>query len=126
MRDRVSMNLLVVFARISLLLSFLYVVVEATASMAADSAEPSRGRKIFVKYCSGCHGAQGQGDGYPLLGREPANLASPATKEQTDEDLLRTIHEGKPNMPPWKYRLSPQDSHDVLAYIRSLSTQLNK
>ncbi|HEY7533697.1 MAG TPA: c-type cytochrome, partial [Nitrospiraceae bacterium] len=63
------MNLLVFFARISLLLSFLYVVVEATASMAADSAEPSRGRKIFVKYCSGCHGAQGQGDGYPLLGR---------------------------------------------------------
>jgi hypothetical protein len=40
--------------------------------------------------------------------------------------LLRTIHEGKPNMPNWKYRLSPQDSKDVLAYIRSLSNQRSK
>jgi mono/diheme cytochrome c family protein len=120
------MNPLAVFAAIALLLSSFDVVVDAPASMAADSADPSRGRKIFVKYCSGCHGAQGQGDGYPLLGREPANLRSPATNEQTDEDLIRTIHEGKPNMPPWKYRLSPQDSKDVLAYIRSLASQPNK
>lgn len=88
-----------------------------------DAADASRGKKIFVKYCSGCHGAQGQGDGYRLLGPSPANLLSPATKERSDEDMLRTIHEGKPNMPPWKYRLSRTDSDDVLAFIRSLPRQ---
>jgi mono/diheme cytochrome c family protein len=86
----------------------------------AASGDPTKGRKIFVKYCSGCHGAKGQGDGYRLLGPDAANLASPTTQERSNEELLRTIHEGKPNMPVWKYRLSIEDSQDVLAYIRSL------
>ena len=62
----------------------------------------------------------GQGEGYRLLGPDPADLTSQATTQQSDADLLRTIHEGKPNMPVWKYRLSKQDSRNVLAYIRSL------
>jgi mono/diheme cytochrome c family protein len=126
MKNGEWMSLLVIFARVSLLLASLYVMVEANGAMVEDPPDASRGEKIFVKYCSGCHGAQGQGDGYPLLGPEPANLASPGTKERTDEDLIRTIHEGKPNMPPWKYRLSPQDTKDVLAYVRSLSNQPSK
>jgi mono/diheme cytochrome c family protein len=93
---------------------------------AADPPDVSNGRKIFNRYCSGCHGAQGQGDGYPLLGRAPANLTSPATTEQSDEELIRTLHEGKPNMPAWKYRLSPQDSNDVLAYVRTLASERDK
>lgn len=112
--------------RTSVFLAASSLAVAANGYTATDSADASRGRQIFVKYCSGCHGAQGQGDGYPLLGPDPANLASPATKDRPDEELIRTIHEGKPNMPPWKYRLSPQDSKDVLAYIRSLSSERRK
>lgn len=126
MRDGVRMSLLVMFAGIGLLFAASHVMVAANGAMAGDSADAWRGRQIFVKYCSGCHGAQGQGDGYPLLGPDPANLGSPATKERTDEELIRSIHEGKPNMPPWKYRLSPQDSKDVLAYIRSLASGSRK
>ena len=33
----------------------------------------------------------------------------------------KTIHEGNPNMPSWKGRLSEQDSRAVLAYIRTLA-----
>ena len=51
---------------------------------------------------------------------------SPTTEERSDDDLLRTIHEGKPNMPAWKHRLSRQDSRDVLTYIRSLSAVQRK
>lgn len=79
-----------------------------------------KGKKIFQKYCSNCHGLSGKGDGYRLLGPNPADLTSLATRQQSDNTLLKTIHEGKPNMPVWKYRLSQQDSRDVLAYIRSL------
>jgi mono/diheme cytochrome c family protein len=93
------------------------------SAAASDSGDPTRGRKIFVKYCSGCHGSQGQGDGYPLLGPSPANLLSPSTKERSSDELLRTIHEGKPNMPAWKYRLSLKDSDDVLAYVRTLQAE---
>ena len=88
-----------------------------------DRGDASKGKKIFVKYCSGCHGTEGKGDGYRLLGPTPANLAAPATKERSDQDLLRTIHEGKPNMPSWKNRLSQKDSEDVLAFIRSVQRQ---
>ena len=90
---------------------------------ASDSGDPTRGKKIFIKYCAGCHGSQGQGDGYPLLGSSPANLLSQSTKGQSDEELLRTMHEGKPNMPAWKFRLLANDSADVLAYVRSLQAK---
>ncbi|HET8720718.1 MAG TPA: cytochrome c [Nitrospira sp.] len=90
---------------------------------ASDAGDPTRGKKIFIKYCAGCHGSQGQGDGYRLLGPSPANLLSQSTKGQSDEELLRTMHQGKPNMPPWNYRFSANDSADVLAYVRSLQTE---
>jgi len=83
----------------------------------------TRGKKIFQSYCSNCHGPSGKGDGYRLLGPNPADLTSLATRQQSDHTLLKTIHEGKPNMPVWKYRLSGKDSRDVLAYIRSLHQQ---
>lgn len=110
-------------ARTSVFLAASSLALAANGYTATDVADIGRGKNIFVKYCSGCHGAQGHGDGYRLLGATPANLVSPATKEQSDEELIRTIHEGKPNMPVWKYKLSRQDSEDVLAYIRSLPTE---
>jgi hypothetical protein len=81
-----------------------HVIVAAGGSVAMDRTEVARGKQIFVKYCAGCHGSQGKGDGYQLLGPDPANLMSPTTEERSDDDLLRTIHEGKPNMPAWKHR----------------------
>jgi mono/diheme cytochrome c family protein len=79
------------------------------------------GKLIFQKYCASCHGVSGQGQGYRLLGRDPANLTLPATTDKSDAELLATIHEGKPNMPPWKSKLSSGDSRDVLAYVKALA-----
>jgi mono/diheme cytochrome c family protein len=110
----------VVIATVALLFSISPLIAMSTGVAAADPADVARGNKIYVNYCSGCHGTKGHGDGYHLLGPDPAILASPETQERSDADLLFTIHHGKPNMPAWKYRLSPQDSRDVLAYIRSL------
>ncbi len=92
------------------------------APKAADSSskEHAKGERIFTQYCVGCHGVEGKGDGYLLLGPEPANLTRPATKTKSDAALLQTIHEGKPNMPAWKVRLSENESRSVLAYIRTL------
>jgi mono/diheme cytochrome c family protein len=102
------------------LLLGLPVLSNAGKDIQPDEQDLIRGKKIFMKYCSACHGSSGQGEGYRLLGPNPADLTSQATRQQSDADLLRTIHEGKPNMPVWKYRLSKRDSRNVLAYIRSL------
>lgn len=89
----------------------------------ADASGPrmANGKQIFSKYCAGCHGTEGKGDGYKLLGADPANLTAPVTKKKSDAVLLKTIHEGKSSMPSWNIRLSEQDGRDVLAYVRTLS-----
>ena len=87
----------------------------------SSEARSEKGKKIFIKHCAGCHGVAGKGDGYKLLGPDPANLTAPTTKKKSDVALLKTIHEGKSIMPSWKVRLSEQDSRDVLSYIRTLS-----
>ncbi len=65
---------------------------------------------------------EGGGDGYKFLsGPDPATLRSSSTRKKSDAELLRTIHDGKPNMPPWNIRFSKKESEDVLSYVRSLA-----
>lgn len=98
------------------------VVVQGYAEPKAQSDDVARGKTLFVKYCTGCHGPEGGGDGYRFLGGpDPANLTSPSTGKKSDADLFETIHDGKPNMPPWKVRLSEKEIRDVLAYVRTLA-----
>ena len=85
------------------------------------SGDIANGKALYVKHCAGCHGTAGKGDGYRLLGPDPANLTAPSTTQNSDAVLLATIHAGRPNMPAWKGRLSDEDSRDVLAYVRTLA-----
>jgi mono/diheme cytochrome c family protein len=88
----------------------------------ARSGDVAGGKIMFVRYCIGCHGPQGGGDGYRFLrGPDAANLTSPLIRKKSDADLLKTIHDGKPNMPPWDTRLSEKESRDVMAYVRTLA-----
>ena len=93
---------------------------EAGENASPKAAHPAKGKTLFIKHCAGCHGVEGKGDGYKLLGPDPANLTAPATRKKPDSALLATIHEGKPNMPSWKGLLSERDIRNVLAYIRTL------
>jgi mono/diheme cytochrome c family protein len=90
-------------------------------SAESGPAQIQNGKKVYAKYCAGCHGAKGKGEGYKILGADPADFTSSSTKTKSDAALLNTIHEGKLTMPSWKIRLSDQDSRDVLAYIRTLA-----
>lgn len=117
-----------VMSKISAQLVFAVTVIIVSSQLAIaapkETDQPNidqvKGRKIFAKHCAGCHGPEGKGDGYLLLGPDPANLTRPTTKKKPDALLLQTIHEGKPNMPSWKGRLSDNESRAVLAYIRAL------
>jgi mono/diheme cytochrome c family protein len=93
----------------------------SAAAEQPHTAQEEQGKRIFQRYCAGCHGREGTGEGYRLLGADPANLTSRQTQEKSDEDLLESIHEGQPGMPAWKDRLSNEDRRRVLAYIRSLA-----
>jgi mono/diheme cytochrome c family protein len=95
--------------------------VKGQAEPKAQPGDAARGKTLFSRNCAGCHGTEGGGDGYRLLGPDPANLTAPATSKKSDIELLKTIHDGKPNMPAWKGNLSEKQSRDVLAYVRTLA-----
>lgn len=102
-------------------LSLVIAVGSWAAAEQPGAAQTEQGRRIFQKYCAGCHGREGTGEGYRLLGADPANLMARQTQEKSDEDLLESIHEGQTVMPAWKDRLSNEDRRRVLAYIRTLA-----
>jgi len=95
-------------------------VMQGQAEPQAMNGDAVRGKVLFERNCAGCHGPQGGGDGYRLLGPNPADLTAPSTRKKSDAELLKTIHEGKPNMPAWKVNLSERQIRDVLAYVRTL------
>lgn len=93
-------------------------------AMAAEG-DPSKGKGVYEKNCTACHGVQGRGDGptgKALIPPAPDFMA-PAIKRKSDAELLKAIETGRPGtaMPGWKGMLSDQDIRNVLAYVRSLS-----
>ena len=84
---------------------------------------PAIGNKIYATYCAACHQADGTG-----ISTQGVRLAANYTLAngplaRPDEELLRILNNGQVgaigSMPPWRGILSPQDQHDVLAYLRA-------
>lgn len=87
-------------------------------------ADLKRGQEIYKKNCQECHGEAGKGDGprAPLLAPRPGNLVSAATSSKSNAELLEIITNGVPRtaMRGWEDKLTEDDRHNVLAFIRSL------
>ena len=90
----------------------------------AETGDPAKGKEIYERLCSVCHGAQGKGDGPAGQMMKPpaADLTGSKVKDKTDTELFQTIQNGIPPTPmsAFKGQLSDQQIHDVVAYIRSL------
>src|SRR5256885_13640968 len=102
-------------------------------SVFLSSQDTTAGRVVYVKWCAGCHGDGGAGDGVAaahMLPR-PRNFTGGLYKIRTtasgqlptDADLLRAIDEGLPGsaMPGWRTRLSDAERRNVMAYIKTFS-----
>jgi len=101
-----------------------------TRYLAAPSGTPPSGRRVYVMYCSGCHGPQGGGDGFlspgiaSRLAVEPLRGASLA--RFVDAELGRLIGSGGAHAPEaetmlgWLHTLSPDDRRALLGYLRTL------
>jgi mono/diheme cytochrome c family protein len=90
-------------------------------------ADVSRGKTLYERHCTACHGAKGYGDGPNalLLTIAPANFHRPGSFMKSDEVWLRMIEHGGVFSPmhSWRGRLTDGEMQDVLAYIRLLSQQ---
>jgi cbb3-type cytochrome c oxidase subunit III len=97
-------------------------------------AQP-RGKAVYDKYCTECHGREGKGDGPGAfyVAPRPRDFSTGRYKIRstetgsvpTDEDLVRSVRQGLYGtaMPAWDRMLSDTDIQDVVAYIKSLSPQ---
>lgn len=96
--------------------------------------DTTAGKAVYVKWCLGCHGETGVGDGpaaRAMLPR-PRNFTGAVYKIRetasgqlpTDADLMRAIDNGLPGsaMPAWKGRLSDAERRNVMAYLKTFST----
>jgi cytochrome c oxidase cbb3-type subunit 2 len=97
-------------------------------------AQAPKGKVVYDKWCAGCHGEKGDGDGDGAREMLPRprdftrgvyKIRTTASGEiPTDEDLMHVIAEGMPGtaMPAWKEKLSEQERRDIVAYIKSFSS----
>jgi mono/diheme cytochrome c family protein len=106
--------------------------VRVTAQDVGTEAQRESGKKLYLKYCSQCHGEKGDGEGYatPHLYPRPRNFTSGKFKVRTTpngalpthQDLVNIIRRGMPytSMPAWPDTLRPASvgsralHHDLL------------
>lgn len=100
-----------------------------------DQAAGEKGRIIYQRSCSLCHGIEGKGDGPAgwFIGRyssprprdltgESFKLRSTASGElPTDQDLFRTISRGIPGVMPPFSGLTEDERWAVIAYVKSFN-----
>ncbi len=98
------------------------------------AAQAPRGKATYDKWCAGCHGEKGDGngDGATAMLPRPRDFTRGVYKIRTtasgeipaDDDLMHVIAEGMPGtaMPEWKTKLSEQERRDVVAYIKAFSS----
>ncbi len=102
-------------------------VLSASAASAQDKEE---GKKLYVTYCSSCHGDSGKGDGPAAasLPVKPANHTDGnVMNKMSDKTLVDIISKGgqaagkSAFMPAWGASLREKQIADIVAYLRSIA-----
>src|SRR5262245_15280026 len=110
------------------------VVVAAAIAITCMRVEAQpRGKALYDRHCTACHGPGGKGDGPAAfyVAPRPRDFSTGLYKIRstetgsvpTDDDLIQSIRQGLYGtaMPGWDRILSDADMQDVAAYIKSLS-----
>jgi len=89
-----------------------------------------RGREVYDRYCSVCHGLEGTGDGFNSynLNPRPRDFRDSTFLLRLDTTLIiETVSKGgaavglSPLMPPWGNTISAADIRDVARYVIDLA-----
>ena len=88
---------------------------------------PEKGKAIYVRSCTVCHGDDGEGDGIltKVYSLEPANHVNANKMDKMSNkamvELVTNGGAGASMMPGWKNVLTKEEIKDVVSYIRLLS-----
>ena len=99
-------------------------------------AQRESGKKLYLRYCSQCHGEKGDGQGYaaPHLSPTPRDFTAgkfkirttPTGALPTHQDLVNVIRRGMPytTMPAWP-TLTDQEVSDLAYFITTFSAEFS-
>jgi mono/diheme cytochrome c family protein len=111
--------------------------VRAAGPDVGTETQRESGKKLYLKYCSQCHGEKGDGEGYaaPHLRPRPRNFTTGKFKVRTTpngalpthQDLVNIIRHGMPytSMPAWPTLTDPEVS-DLAYFITTFSPEFSK
>ena len=109
----------------------------AVPAWAGNDDVVEEGRRTYARYCSGCHGVAGDGQGpaAAMLIVKPRDFtkgvfkfrSTPAGTLPTDDDLLRTITRGlaRTSMPEWSL-LPERERRALVAYVKTFVPDWNE
>ncbi len=80
----------------------------------------SPGADTFKARCAPCHGATGKGDTKMGQNLKLRDLGSADVQKETEDELEAIIAKGKGKMQPYGAKLTKEQIHDLVEYIRSL------
>jgi len=129
-----KMNLAKWFAAVAILLlaPMLLAAQDGESHIGKYNGNAGAGKELYFRYCWGCHGFRGDGNGEnaPYLNILPRNFVAATFKCRstltgtlpTDEDLFNSLKRGfnNSNMPSW-ITLTDQQRADLVAFIKTFS-----
>ena len=100
-------------------------IVSYVMTLRSTPQRVAEGEGLFTQRCVQCHGTLGAGDGAlaRTLSRMPQEIGTHVWQaSQTDEKLLKVVRDGVAGsaMPP-SHELSPEQTANIVAYLRTLS-----
>ena len=111
--------------------------IQVTKAMAQERVPEAEGKKVYERYCQGCHGVEGDGKGPDsrFLDPQPRDFtrgsfkcrSTPSGSLPTDDDLFRTITRGVHGtaMPRWRPLLE-SERRAVVRYIKTFSKRFQE
>lgn len=101
----------------AIMIAFGAVLFVGTRTFAADSDAAG----LFKAKCAICHGADGSGNSPMGKMMKVPDLASAEVQKRSDAELTEAITTGKNKMPPFKGKLTDEQIHSMVSYVRQLA-----
>src|SRR4029450_10669357 len=93
---------------------------------AAGDRDATRGKELYARYCTGCHGVDGRGEAKTFRPNVGILAVQSYLDQVSDEYLFPAIKRGgaavgkNATMPAWGNQLDDTQIWDVVAFVRTL------
>ncbi len=96
---------------------------ELTNPFGADDAPArERGAVVFARYCTPCHGADGEGHGLAVQRGmlPPPSLMAERAAKMADGQMFHVLTKGQGNMASYAVQVAPDDRWKAILHVRGL------